>query len=109
MPFCSGTCLATFSLWKLKNTNLPRKSDRPVLRLITNDGFSSALHTIKPRRCFTGLTPIRFRETMVSWRRPWKAVHLSSCGLSRLGRRLQLGVHRGAIRLLDAAVAISSA
>ena len=48
-------------------------------------------------------TPIRFGETMVSWRRPSKPVHLSSCGLSRLGRRLQLGVHRGAFRLLDVA------
>lgn len=43
-PFCSGSpCFATFSLWKLKNTNLPRNSDSPVLRLITTDGFSSAL------------------------------------------------------------------
>ena len=41
-PFCSGTCLATFSLWKLKNTNLPKKRDRPVLRLITSGALSSA-------------------------------------------------------------------
>lgn len=42
-PFCSGTCFATFSLWKLKNTNLPRNSDSPVLRLITTGALSSAL------------------------------------------------------------------
>ncbi|GKV08512.1 hypothetical protein SLEP1_g20130 [Rubroshorea leprosula] len=36
-PFCSGNpCLAMFSLWKLKNTNLPKKRERPVLRLITS-------------------------------------------------------------------------
>ncbi|KAH0850221.1 hypothetical protein HID58_091272 [Brassica napus] len=45
LPFCSGTCLATFSLWKLKKTNRPRKRERPVLRLITTDGLSSALTT----------------------------------------------------------------
>lgn len=45
-PFCSGRpCLATFSLWKLKKTNLPKKSDKPVLRLITKDGFSSSAFT----------------------------------------------------------------
>ena len=42
-PFCSGTCFATFSLWKLKNTNLPKKRERPVLRLITRAELSSAL------------------------------------------------------------------
>lgn len=42
-PFCDGTCLATFSLWKLKNTNLPRNKDNPVLKLITMGALSSAL------------------------------------------------------------------
>lgn len=28
--------------WKLKNTNLPRNGDNPVLRLIATDGSSSA-------------------------------------------------------------------
>lgn len=42
-PFCDGTCLATFSLWKLKNTNLPRNKDNPVLKLITRGALSSAL------------------------------------------------------------------
>ncbi|XVF03527.1 hypothetical protein REPUB_Repub05bG0002000 [Reevesia pubescens] len=42
-PFCSGTCFATFSLWKLKNTNLPKKRESPVLRLITTGAMSSAL------------------------------------------------------------------
>lgn len=43
LPFCSGTCFATFSRWKLKNTNRPRNRETPVLRLITSDGLSSAL------------------------------------------------------------------
>ncbi|XP_022855189.1 uncharacterized protein LOC111376463 [Olea europaea var. sylvestris] len=42
-PFCSGTCFATFSLWKLKNTNLPKKRESPVLKLMTSEGLSSAL------------------------------------------------------------------
>ncbi|CAA3008065.1 Hypothetical predicted protein [Olea europaea subsp. europaea] len=42
-PFCSGTCLATFSLWKLKKTNLPKKRESPVLKLMTSEGLSSAL------------------------------------------------------------------
>lgn len=42
LPFCSGTCFATFSRWKLKKTKRPRKRDTPVLRLITSDGLSSA-------------------------------------------------------------------
>ncbi|KAB2033157.1 hypothetical protein ES319_D05G428500v1 [Gossypium barbadense] len=42
-PFCSGTCLATFSLWKLKNTNLPKKRERAVLTLIITWALSSAL------------------------------------------------------------------
>lgn len=37
--------MATFSLWKLKKTNLPRKRDSPVLKLITREVFSSALTT----------------------------------------------------------------
>ncbi|GMI85177.1 hypothetical protein HRI_002187000 [Hibiscus trionum] len=41
-PFCSGTCFATFSLWKLKNTKRPKKRERPVLRLITTGALSSA-------------------------------------------------------------------
>ncbi|CDP13642.1 unnamed protein product [Coffea canephora] len=41
-PFCSGTCFATFSLWKLKKTNLPRNKDKPVLKLITRGALSSA-------------------------------------------------------------------
>ena len=48
-PFCSGTCFATFSLWKLKNTNLPKKRERPVLRLITRAELSSAFTTPLPR------------------------------------------------------------
>uniref|UniRef100_A0A1J3FIT7 Uncharacterized protein n=1 Tax=Noccaea caerulescens TaxID=107243 RepID=A0A1J3FIT7_NOCCA len=45
-PFCSGKpCFATFSLWKLKKTNRPRKRERPVLRLMTTEGLSSALTT----------------------------------------------------------------
>jgi hypothetical protein len=43
LPFCSGKpCFATFSLWKLKKTKRPKKRERPVLRLMTIDGFSSA-------------------------------------------------------------------
>ncbi|KAL4339759.1 hypothetical protein GQ457_08G008060 [Hibiscus cannabinus] len=41
-PFCSGTCFATFSLWKLKKTKRPKKRERPVLRLITTGALSSA-------------------------------------------------------------------
>eukprot|EP01018_Ginkgo_biloba_P016228 Gb_29776 [translate_table: standard] len=44
IPFCSGNpCLATLSLWKDRNTNLPRNSDAPVQRLMTKEGFNSQL------------------------------------------------------------------
>uniref|UniRef100_A0A2P2J9Y0 Uncharacterized protein MANES_01G006400 n=1 Tax=Rhizophora mucronata TaxID=61149 RepID=A0A2P2J9Y0_RHIMU len=71
-PFCSGNpCFATFSLWKLKKTNLPKKSDRPVLRLITKGALSSALKAnLLPR-----LTVILGREALAAalgrGLRPW--------------------------------------
>ncbi|XP_056843534.1 uncharacterized protein LOC130495928 [Raphanus sativus] len=80
-PFCSGTCFATFSLWKLKKTNRPRKRERPVLRLITTDGLSSALTTAEedllPEVVVESLgkaeeeEPARRRE-----RRPWNEMEL---------------------------------
>lgn len=73
IPFCSGNpCLATFSLWKLKNTNLPRKSERPVLRLMTSEGFSSALTT----RLFP-----RFLEAVIGRQKVAEVVVRESVGL----------------------------
>lgn len=76
-PFCEGTCLATFSLWKLKKTNLPKKRERPVLKLMTRDGLSSALTTTAALRLGRGLADIlgRARERSVGLQRglrPWK-------------------------------------
>ncbi|CAD5180938.1 unnamed protein product, partial [Musa acuminata subsp. malaccensis] len=78
-PFCSGRpCFATFSRWKLKKTNLPRKRERPVLRLMTSDGFSS--DRIEPglRAQREGLTATArvwgsLQESVgLRGRRPWK-------------------------------------
>ncbi|KAF2325686.1 hypothetical protein GH714_033077 [Hevea brasiliensis] len=77
-PFCSGTCFATFSLWKLKNTNLPRKRDSPVLRLITRGALSSAFSA----KLFLGLVVvILVREVLALMRglRPWNGVRLWRC------------------------------
>ncbi|CAL5390189.1 unnamed protein product [Camellia sinensis] len=76
IPFCSGTCLATFSLWKLKNTNLPKNSDRPVLRLMTRDVFNSALMAPLDRFLGVNLTVdmdlVRESGDLVVGLRPWK-------------------------------------
>lgn len=82
IPFCSGNpCFATFSLWKLKKTNLPRKSDRPVLRLMTSDGLSSdltvrRLPAVSGRRkvAEVGLARRRAVESagLLRGLRPWK-------------------------------------
>ena len=78
-PFCWGTCLAAFSRWKLKKTKRPRKRDSPVLRLITREGFRSALTTPAADRLGMGrvdiLGRVRERERSVGLqrgRRPWK-------------------------------------
>ena len=69
-PFCSGTCLATFSLWKLKKTNLPKKSDSPVLKLITRGVLRSALTT---PLLLLGVVAMKLVfGSLVKGLRPWK-------------------------------------
>ncbi|CAI9784068.1 unnamed protein product [Fraxinus pennsylvanica] len=80
-PFCSGTCFATFSLWKLKNTNLPKKRESPVLKLITSEGLSSALILR-----LLGLALVRQKVAEMGF---WKVV---SVGLLRGLRPWKVGV-----------------
>lgn len=91
-PFCSGNpCFATFSLWKLKNTNLPKNRDRPVLRLITKGALSSALTAPLLRATLLlaeemlaaavdfvrGLRPWKHTLEGFSWWRRWMAWQLA--------------------------------
>lgn len=74
-PFCSGKpCFATFSLWKLKKTNLPKNKDRPVLRLITREALSSALTTPPRGTLLLGVKVVTLVEVvdLVRGLRPWK-------------------------------------
>ena len=67
--------MATFSLWKLKNTNLPKKSDSPVLRLMTKDGFSSALTKPLDFLVFGALKlSLVLGAALVRGLRPWKEI-----------------------------------
>ncbi|KAG5600332.1 hypothetical protein H5410_031702, partial [Solanum commersonii] len=45
----AGTCFATFSLWKLKKTNLPRKSESPAIGLLRKrEEFVGLLRGLRP-------------------------------------------------------------
>lgn len=65
IPFCSGTCFAEFSRWKLKKTNLPKNKDKPVLKLITKDGLNSDLITPTLDAGFLDLMEILALEILV--------------------------------------------
>lgn len=79
-PFCSGNpCFATFSLWKLKNTNLPRNRDSPVLRLITSGALSSAFTA---KLLLELVVVVNLSREVLAWvmgLRPWNGERLWRC------------------------------
>ena len=92
--------MATFSLWKLKNTNLPKKRESPVLRLMTKGVLSSALTTPLDLLVVGAvmLNLVLGAADLVSGLRPWKDIWVGeSCGLVMEGERNKVEEEEAAI------------